>query len=306
MDDGLRRRLLLTVLSGLLAWFVWAGHQRAADELAAAVQAQTRSAGEDTAAAEERERRGHFFRVAEQLAERPPPPASAAAVREFLVRMAGDQGVELSSSRLQPLVRPPGGTLGAEARITLLGDPAALSRFLASIEARGWPLRTERAQLTIRGGLGTLTVTALVWWPDPAAPFTATDARRLADDPRLEGLLAWLEAPRFRPEHRAFRPTGEPGGGAALPAVAAANGSFGDPPEPAPPGSASGSGIPELRGFVDVGSGAPVRAAVFYRGETRLVEIGDRVGEYTVVTLEPSEAVVLSRAEGPPLRLVLR
>ena len=63
---------------------------------------------------------------------------------------------------------------------------------------------------------------------------------------------------------------------------------------------------PELHGFVDVGSGTPIRAALFYRGETTLVGVGDRVGDYTVVTLEPSEAVVLSRGEGPPLRLVLR
>jgi hypothetical protein len=72
-------------------------------------------------------------------------------------------------------------------------------------------------------------------------------------------------------------------------------------PEPAPRSEA-----PELRGFVDVGPGTPVRAALFYRGETTLVAAGDRVGDYTVVTLEPPEAVVLSPGEGPPLRLVLR
>ena len=137
MDGRLRLRFLLALLSALLAWFVWAEQRRASDELAEALQAQTRSLRENTATARERERREHFFRVAERLAERAPPPKSAAAVREFFLQVAEDHGVELSASRLQPLVRPPEGTLGAEARITLLGDPAALSRFLASVEGRG-------------------------------------------------------------------------------------------------------------------------------------------------------------------------
>ena len=66
---------------------------------------------------------------------------------------------------------------------------------------------------------------------------------------------------------------------------------------PAPPPEPRAE-TPELHGFVDVGSGTPIRAALFYRGETTLVAVGDRVGDYTVITLEPSEAVVLSRGEG--------
>lgn len=305
MDVRLRPRLLLALLSVLLAWMVWGEARRASEDLGAALQVQDRSARENTQAAESRERRARLHRVSERLAGRVPPPASAAEVRQFLVRVAGSQGVELSQLRLQPVVRPPEGTLGAEAGITVLGAPPSLSRFLAAIEGNGWPLRIDRATLAVRGGLGTLTATVLVLWPDPAASFTVADEGRLADDPRLEQLTAWLEAmPRSEaPVSLAAEPPAEtepvfevdPGAEAWIE----------EPPETVVP-AAPRSETPELHGFVDVGSGTPVRAALFYRGETTLVGVGDRIGDYTVVTLEPSEAVVLSSAEGPPLRLVLR
>lgn len=306
MDQRLRLRVLLALLSVSLAWLVWGEARRASAELAAALDVQTRSARESTRTAAERERRERLLRVSERLAGRAAAPASAAGTREFLVRMAGEVGVELSQLRLQPLVRPPEGTAGAEAGITALGDPDSLSRFLAGVEGTGWPLRVERATLAVRGGLGTLTAAVLVLWPDPAATFTAADARRLAEDPRLEQLAAWLET--------------VPGPDAAVP-LAVAEPIEADPasepgarveelpeqhPDTATPSFEPRLETPELHGFVDVGSGAPIRAALFYRGETTLVGVGDRVGDYTVVTLEPSEAVVLSRGAGPPLRLVLR
>lgn len=307
MDQPLRLRALLTLLSVSLAWLVWGEAGRSSAELAATFEMRTRSARENIQTAQERERRERLLRVSERLAGRAAPPTTAAGTREFLVRVAGENGVELSQLRLQPLVRPPEGTLGAEAGITALGDPDSLSGFLAGVEGRGWPLRVERATLAVRGGLGTLTASVLVLWPDPGAAFTAADAGRLGDDPRLEALAAWLES--------------VPGPDAAVPLAVAepieadTASAVGDPAkepfEPieadtATPPSEPRSRTPELHGFVDVGSGTPVRAALFYRGETTLVAVGDRVGEYTVVTLEPSEAVVLSRGEGPPLRLVLR
>ena len=306
MDERLRLRFLLALASGLLAWFIWAEQRQASGELAAALEEQTRSAREDTATARERERRQHFLRVAERLAERAPPPASAAAVREFFLQVAEDHGVELSASRLQPLVRPPEGTVGAEARVTLLGDPAALSGFLSALEGRGWPLRAERATLAVRGGLGTLTATVIALWPDPAVSFSATDVARFADDPRMERLFAWLESIPG-PERTTAVSTKRPEEAEQAPLAAPTpDESIGKPPETAVSVATAASETPQLHGFVDVGSGTPVRAALFYRGETTLVAVGDRVGEYTVVTLEPSEAVVLSRGDGPPLRLVLR
>ena len=306
MDGRLRLRFWLFLLSGLLAWFVWAEQRSASEELAVVLQAQARSARESTATARERERREHLGRVAERLAKRAPPPTSAASVRGRLLQVAEDHGVELSASRLQPLVRPPEGTVGAEARVTLLGDPAALARFLAAVEGRGWPLRIERATLAVRGGLGTLTATVLVLWPDPAASFTGADAVRLADDPRLDRLLAWLESAPG-PESAASLSMDQPDALEPVPPLdPASDESFEQSPEAVAPVAPSLSDAPELHGFVDVGAGTPVRAALFYRGETTLVTVGDRVGEYIVVTLEPSEAVVLSRGEGPPLRLVLR
>lgn len=304
MDRRLRLRVLLVLLSFPLAWLVWGEAMRSSAELAAALDLQSRSLRESTRAAQERERRGRLLRVSERLAGRAPPPASAAGTREFLVRMAGEGGVELSQLRLQPLVRPPEGTLGAEAGITALGDPDSLSRFLAAVEGTGWPLRVERATLAVRGGLGTLTASVLVLWPDPAAAFTAADARRLGDDPRLEELAVWLETVP-RQDAAVSRTAAEPI--EAAPAVHPGHeGPLVQPPYTATPPSEPRVETPELHGFVDVGSGTPIRAAVFYRGETTLVGVGDRVGDYTVVTLEPSEAVVLSRGEGPPLRLVLR
>ena len=306
MDQRFRLRVLLVLLSVSLAWLVWSEARRSSAELATALDMRTRSARESVQTAQERERRERLLRVSERLGGRDPPPTSAAGTREFLVRTAGEGGVELSQLRLQPLVRPPEGTAGAEAGITALGDPDSLSRFLAGVEGTGWPLRVERATLAVRGGLGTLTASVLVLWPDPAATFTAADAGRLGDDPRLEALAAWLESVPG-PDAAASRAIAEPIEADAAPAVDLAVEDWLDqPPDAATPPSELRAETPELHGFVDVGSGTPVRAALFYRGETTLVGVGDRVGDYTVVTLEPSEAVVLSREAGPPLRLVLR
>ena len=306
MAESVRPRFLLALLCGLLAWWVWAGQRRAMDELGAVRLERTRSANEGAATRREAEQRATLRRVVERLAERPPPPRSAAGVREAFLGIARDEGVELSASRLQPLSRPPAGAAGTEARITLLGGPAALSRFLATVEGKGWPLRTDRASLAVRAGLGTLTATVIVLWPDPDDSVTAGDAGRLAGNPRLEDLFAWLEA-ASGPEVLAGIATDEPAGDVAVPSPAS------PPPvdtESAPdfeaPAGASEPAAPELRGFVDIGPGDPVRAALYYRGETTLVAVGDRLGEYTVLELEPSEAVVLSRREGPPLRLLLR
>ena len=306
MDQRLRLRVLLTLLSVSLAWLVWGEARRSSDDLAAAFETRTRSARESAQTARERERRERLLRVSERLAGRAPPPTSAAGTREFLVRTAGESGVELSQLRLQPLVRPPEGTLGAEAGVTALGDPDSLSRFLAGVEGRGWPLRVERATLAVRGGLGTLTASVLVLWPNPAAPFTAAEARRLGDDPRLEQLAAWLESVPER-EASASLALAEPIEAEPAPAVGPeTEGLLDQAPDTATTPAEPRAETPELHGFVDVGSGTPIRAALFYRGETTLVGVGDRVGDYTVVTLEPSEAVVLSRGAGPPLRLVLR
>ena len=306
MHEPLRLRVLLALLSALLAWFVWGEARRASEDRAAALEMQMRSARESNQTVRERTRRERLRRASEQLARRAPPPTGAAGLREFLVRVADDGGVELSQLRLQPLARPPEGARGAEAGITALGDPASLSRFLAAVEGEGWPLRIERAALAVRGGLGTLTASVLVLWPDPAASFTAAEAVRLADDPRLEQLTSWLESVR-QAERSASRAVEEPIGADSIPfADPGANDVGEEFPEGAVPPAEPPPEMPELHGFVDVGSGTPVRAALFYRGETTLVGVGDRIGDYTVVTLEPSDAVVLSRAEGPPLRLVLR
>ncbi len=76
--------------------------------------------------------------------------------------------------------------------MTLLGEAPALSRFLGALERRLWPLRTERAQLAVRGGVGTLAATVTVLWPDTVAAFTPEDELRRAADPRVGVILAPL------------------------------------------------------------------------------------------------------------------
>ena len=45
---------------------------------------------------------------------------------------------------------------------------------------------------------------------------------------------------------------------------------------------------------------------LFFEGETMLVSVGDRLGDYTVVALEDSESVLLAHPDTPLLRLTLR
>ena len=291
-------RFLAVALLGGLAWLAWAGQRRASAELAALRQESARALRSGAAARAEEDRRVRLLRVTGQLAERDAPPASAAGVRARLVTMAAAHGVELSVSRLQPLVRPPASAVGTEAQMNLLGEVSALSRFLGALERSAWPLRTERAQLAVRGGVGTLAATVTVLWPDPAAAFTAEDELRLAADPRLQTLSAWLEtAPPPGPAATSRAAPVEPRSTAALPEAAPVS----PPSERIPPVE-----TPQLHGFVNLGEGAPVQAALFYRGETILVGAGDRLGEYTVLELEPADTVLLSRPGTPPLRLSLR
>ena len=303
MADRVRVRLLLAALCALLAWFVWAEQRRTAEQLAVIRQANTRSARQGAATERERERRDLLGRVVQRLAGRVPPPTSATAVRDVLLRAAEGQGVDLSSARLQPLVRPPVGTAGTEARVTLLGEPRALSGFLAEIEGEGWPLRADRATLAVRGGLGTLTTTILVLWPDATDAFAEADVVRLAADDRMDQLFDWLE-PDSGLDTMAASPTGEllPASAAELSPGPVIESPLGTPTGP----QSSRPETPELHGFIDVGVGTPVRAALYYGGETVLVAIGDRLGDYTVVGLEPSAAVVLVGPEGPPIRLIMR
>lgn len=298
-DPRLFRRSVLALLCGALALLMWSERRSASGRLAALSEEKARAARSGAVARQAEDRRFRLSRVLERLAERADPPAGAAALRDRLLATAAARGVELSASRFQPLFRPPSGTAGSEAQITALGGPSALTGFLAAIEGSGWPLRVERAQLGVRGGQGTLTATLIVLWPDPAAAFTADEELRLAADPRLDALSNWLETarPRDPPEPAAAR---APPPDSAPPAAALAQAAEPPPPDAPPPVE-----TPELHGFVHLGPGVPVRAALFYRGETTLVSTGDRLGEYTVIELQPSDTVLLARPGAAPLRLRL-
>ena len=307
MNERVRNRLLVALGCAVLAWWAWTGQRRAAAERDAVQEARVQAAHRADADQREGERRELLGRVTERLARRAAPPADAAALREAFHVAAAEEGVELSSARLQPVVRPPAGTGGTEARISLLGDPGALSRFLSTIGNRGWPIRMDRAALAVRGGLGTLTATVVVLWPDPESSFDEGDVARLSGDDRLDDLLAWLDAPSLA--------AAAPAAGPAPPLAPEpdtigreriAGGPADATDTPSAATTLAGPETPELRGFVDLGPETPVRAAIQYRGETTLVAVGDALGAFTVLRIEPETAVVLERPGGPPLRLILR
>ena len=315
----LRVRVLLLLLVAALALWVWIERQAAAERLAGEARAGAAAARARAESRRRSERRERLARLGALLERRRPAPGSVAEVRERLLGIAAPLEVSLPLVRLSPLARPPRGVAGAEAQLTAEGETDALVAFVAAVEGRGWPLRFERTQLTEPAGAAAgrpsvLTATVSVFWPDPAAPPpAAATARRpdgsadeLADDPRLPGLLEGLAALL---DASAADPDAPPP--ATLPRIAAAAPPDGDEPEedlpeaPAPPPPRIPR-APELHGFVDLGEGQPVQAALFFEGETVLVSAGDRLGAYRVVAVEPADSVLLSRPDGPPLLLTLR
>ena len=314
--NPLRVRALLLVLVAALALWVWVERQAAAERSAGEARAGAAAARARAESRRQGEREELLARLGALLERRRPAPNSVAAVRERLLAIAAPLEISLPLVRLSPLARPPRGVAGAEAQLTAEGETDALVAFVAAVEGRGWPLRFERTQLTEPAGAAAgrpsvLTATVSVLWP--AAPPAATLARppnesanEIADDPRLpallEGLAALLEAPGADtgppPSPRPSR-------------VAAADPPDRDEPEQALPEAEAPPPpriprAPELHGFVDLGEGQPVQAALFFEGETVLVSAGDRLGAYRVVAVEPADSVLLSRPDGPPLLLTLR
>ncbi len=309
VDPRFRVRLLLLLLFGSGAWLLWRESGELSSRVAAARAGRDAALRAGLAERERVEAEQRFARLAEALAARETPPTSPAGLRDGLLAAARSSGVDLASSRVQPLLRPPDGTRGAEARLTAEGDGASLRRFLNAVEGRGWPLRADRVQLALRSAeRGVLSATFTVLWPDPATTITESGAARLAADPRIDRLVDWLAA---RPD--AVPSGGSPGalqeGGETPDPVLLAGDA--DPPGRGSPGAAPpvadfASRLPRLHGFVEVGPGDPVRAALSYRGMLNLVAVGERLGEYVVVELTPSDAVVLAHPDEPPLRLTLR
>lgn len=310
----LRVRALLLVLVAALASWVWVERRAAAERLAGEARAGAAAARAQAESRRRSEREERLARLGALLERRPPAPASVAAVRERLLAIAAPLGVALPLVRLSPLARPPRGVAGAEARLTAEGETAALIAFVSAVEGRGWPLRFERTQLAEPAGAAAgrpsvLTASVSVYWPDRAAPLPAVETARWADDPRLPGLLEGLEA-RLAGSGADEEPP--PSALPARPSRLAATGpgdrepSEEDPPEAAAPAPSRVPRAPELHGFVDLGGGQPVQAALFFEGETVLVSAGDRLGGYRVVAIEPADSVLLSRPDGPPLLLTLR
>ncbi len=317
--NPLRVRALLLLLVAALALWVWVERQAAAERSAGEARAGAAAARAQAESRRQSEREERLARLGALLERRRPAPASVAAVRERLLAIAAPLEVSLPLVRLSPLARPPRGVAGAEAQLTAEGETDALVAFVAAVEGRGWPLRFERTQLTEPAGAAAgrpsvLTATVSVLWPAPAAPPPgAATARRpdesateLADDPRLPGLLEGLEALLAGP----YADEGPPPPAPASRVAAADPGDSGEPEEDLPAAEAPPPPriprAPELHGFVDLGGGQPVQAALFFEGETVLVSAGDRLGAYRVVAVEPADSVLLSRPDGPPLLLTLR
>lgn len=317
--NPLRVRALLLVLVAALALWVWVERQAAAERSAGEARAGAAAARAQAESRRQSEREERLARLGALLERRRPAPGSVAAVRERLLAIAAPLEVSLPLVRLSPLARPPRGVAGAEAQLTAEGETDALVAFVAAVEGRGWPLRFERTQLTEPAGAAAgrpsvLTATVSVLWPAPAPPSSpAATARRpdesateLADDPRLPGLLEGLEALLAGPDADEGPPPPAP----ASRVAAADPGDSGEPEEDLPAAEAPPPPriprAPELHGFVDLGGGQPVQAALFFEGETVLVSAGDRLGAYRVVAVEPADSVLLSRPDGPPLLLTLR
>lgn len=310
--DSVRLRALLTVLLAALTALVWTERRAALDRRSERAWAEQSAERARREVERGREREERLARLAALLDRRPPGPRSVAEVRARLLDLAAPRGVDLTSVRLAPLARPPRGTAGAEAQLTAEGRTADLIEFVSAMEAGGWPLRFDRAQLTepsaAAGRPTVLTAAASVFWPEEGADTGAAaggDARldeEIEEIEEIEAVSDWLEArlPAAGRELRAAAPPPRP----REPAGRAAPSAEREPPTPFRPPEVPRA--PELHGFVDLGSGEPVRAALFHEGETVLVTAGDRIGRYRVAVIEPSESVLLERPDGPPLLLTLR
>lgn len=303
--DSLRPRALLAVLLAALAALVWIERRAAIDRRSERAQAEQSAERARREVERGREREARLARLAALLDRRDPGPESVAEVRARLLGLAAPLGVDLASVRLAPLPRPPRGAAGAEAQLTAEGGAANLVEFVAAMEDGGWPLRFDRAQLTEAAAGGrpaVLTAAVSVYWAADGrdtAPAAGGDARL---DGALEAVSGWLEARLPAPggERRAAAPAPKPREPAPREEPAVER----EPPAPSLPAGVPSA--PELHGFVDLGAGEPVQAALFYGGETVLVTAGDRVGRYRVAGIEPSESVLLERPDGPPLLLTLR
>ena len=311
LDPRLRTRFLLCVLAGLAGWTAWSEAGRAGERLAALEEQAARAARAEAEQSQGALERARYERLAALVGERGAGPTSAAALRERLLRLAAAGGVDLSATHFQPLPRPPVGTRGAEARVTAEGPVPAVLGFAEAIESAGWPLQPVRVQLQIPvrpddpDPPGALTFAFTVVWPDPDHPWPPPATVRLAADPRLEALE------NFFAELPASGAPSVPGPPDAAPVAATAPLAPSLPsPFPAPesrePGDPEALAAPELRGFVDLGGGSPVRAVLFHEGETILAEVGDRVGAWTLIEVSPSETVLLVHPERAPVRLTLR
>ncbi len=289
---SLRIRILLLVLIGAAVWTLGARERDARREAAALRQRAADSVRLAAADRETQDQRAVLAEALDRLAGRPPGPQSAAEARERLMTVAASLGVEIPTAHFQPLQRAPAGALGAEVKLTATGPGETLIRFLERLESEGLPMRFDGADIAFRAaGPAVLTASAVVLWPDATTP---PDPERLAADPRLGALVEWLAAP--------VAPSSEPPPPA--PVVAAA------PPPPMveeePPPPVAFDPEPVLQGFLDPGGDAPVRAMFLVRGEVAMAGVGDRVGAYTVLELDPPAEAVLVRPGFPSLRLTLR
>ena len=303
-DRALRLRLLLLTLSLLLAWLAWREAGDAAAEVETARLRSQAAATADAAGREQAGREARFAELAAALERRDAPPETPGDVRDALVGVARGAGVELATSRVQPLLRSPAGTRGAEVRVSAEGDPARLRHFLSAVEQKGWPLRTDRVQLGLRDSdRASLAVEFTILWPDPEVRFTDTDAASLVADPRIGPLAAWLTASLDAPDHQVSPSPLEPEPAAMVAVPAVPPPGFEEKVPEAPPATAD---APRLLGLVEVGPGAPPQAALAWRDRMTLVSVGDRIGDYEVVEIELAGTVLLVRPDAPPLRLTLR
>jgi hypothetical protein len=296
------RSIGIVVVALVLVNAAIAGLRRsAAAEGDALVAAASRLAEQAETARESVERRRAIQALVARARELGEVPRDVGALRDVLVGAEHGLAIDRLSLDFRPAERLPPGLGGSRVLASLRGRFGALYDYLRRIEASFLPLALDN--LTLRGDAARVTLT--VQWA-ARWPLGEGEVPEALSETDVAALEAWLDeapAPHLRRDIFAF---------ARAPASVDATPPPAEPqrPEAAVPGERRE--LPVLTGFVmarpelEPDVRRRVLAALRYQGETRLVMVGDTLGDYVVESMEARDSVTLVRADtGEQIRLTL-